>query len=97
MKKDRKFKRIIGTVSSFFIFFIIAAFVTTCCIMLFVSILQGSIGRQFTREEITLALEMTVPPEATVEEQNRAARSVIESCVFDKTACTLSVTYRFAV
>jgi len=60
VKKDRKFKRIIGTVSSFFIFFIIAAFVTTCCIMLFVSILQGSIGRQFTREEITLAAKITM-------------------------------------
>lgn len=53
------FKRIIQTVSNFFIFFMLAAFVTTCCILLFVSALQDAIGRDFTEDEIALAAKMT--------------------------------------
>ncbi len=60
MKKDNTMKKILGTVSSFFIFFLLAAFVTTCCIMLFISTLQGSIGREFTKEEITVAAKITM-------------------------------------
>ena len=60
MKKERKFKRAVSTLSNFFIFFLLAAFVTTCCIMLFVSTLQNSIGRSFTQSEITLAAKMTM-------------------------------------
>ena len=60
MKKDNKFKNIISAVSNFFIFFLLAAFVTTCCITLFISTLQGSIGREFTQEEITLAAKITM-------------------------------------
>ena len=60
MKKGDTTKKILGTVSSFFIFFLLAAFVTTCCIMLFISALQGSIGREFTREEITVAAKITM-------------------------------------
>ena len=50
----------IGTVSNFFIFFLLAAFVTTCCIMLFISTLQDSVGREFTQNEITLAAKITM-------------------------------------
>ena len=60
MKKDKVNRKIFGTVSSFFIFFLLAAFVSTCCIMLFVSILQGSIGRVFTQKEITVAAKITM-------------------------------------
>ena len=60
MKKGDTTKKILGTVSNFFIFFLLAAFVTTCCIMLFISALQDSIGREFTREEITVAAKITM-------------------------------------
>ena len=60
MKKDDMTKKILSTLSNFFIFFLLAAFVTTCCIMLFISILQGSIGREFTKEEITVAAKITM-------------------------------------
>ena len=60
MKKGDTTKSILSTVSNFFIFFLLAAFVTTCCIMLFISALQGSIGREFTREEITVAAKITM-------------------------------------
>ena len=50
----------LGAVSRFFIFFLLAAFVTTCCIMLFITALQGSIGREFTREEITVSAKITM-------------------------------------
>jgi len=60
MKKEKNFKRILSTVSNFFVFFLLAAFITTCCIMLFISTLQGSIGREFTQSEITLAAKITM-------------------------------------
>ena len=60
MRGEKKFKNVISTLSNFFIFFLLAAFVTTCCIMLFVSALQESIGREFTQSEITLAAKITM-------------------------------------
>ena len=60
MKREKLFRSVIATFSSFFVFFTVAAFVTTCCIMLFVSTLQGSIGREFTQAEITLAAKITL-------------------------------------
>ena len=60
MNNDNKYRRLISTISSFFAFFLLAAFVTTCCIMLFVSTLQKSIGRDFTEAEITLAAVITM-------------------------------------
>ncbi len=53
-------KKFLSAVSNFFIFFLLAAFVTSCCIMLFISALQGSIGREFTQEEITVAAKITM-------------------------------------
>ena len=60
MKRERNVRRIINTVSNFFVFFLLAAFVTTCCIMLFISALQDSVGRDFTQNEITLAAKITM-------------------------------------
>ena len=60
MKGEKKFRTIISTVSNFFIFFLLAAFVTTCCITLFITALQGTIGRRFTEEEIALAAKITM-------------------------------------
>lgn len=60
MKRERTVRRIINTVSNFFVFFLLAAFVTTCCIMLFISALQDSVGRDFTQNEITLAAKITM-------------------------------------
>ncbi len=60
MKKDKAIKKIIGTVSSFFVFFLLIAAVITCCLMLFTSTLQNTIGREFTRAEITDAAKATM-------------------------------------
>ncbi|MBP3437714.1 MAG: HAMP domain-containing histidine kinase [Clostridia bacterium] len=60
MKEKDTTKKVLRTVSNFFIFFLLAAFVSTCCIMLFVSALQGTLGRAFTQEEITLAAKITM-------------------------------------
>ncbi len=60
MKKEDATKKILGTLSNFLIFFLLSAFVSTCCITLFISALQGSIGRAFTREEITVAAKITM-------------------------------------
>lgn len=46
------------------------------------------------RASIAAALETLRSPETTIEEKNLAARSILETCVFDKTTSTLAVTYR---
>lgn len=46
------------------------------------------------RASITAALETLQSSQTTTEEKNLAARSILESCVFDKEASTLAITYR---
>ena len=60
MKGEGAYRSVVKTLSNFFVFFLLAAFVTTCCIMLFISALQNTIGRDFTQPEITLAAKITL-------------------------------------
>ena len=60
MRKDKAVKKIIGTISNFFVFFLLIAVVITCCLMLFTSTLQNTIGREFTQAEITGAAKVTM-------------------------------------
>ena len=53
-------KRLLKTIQNFLIFFLLVAFVITCCLMLFTSTLQTSIGREFSQEEITAAAKATM-------------------------------------
>lgn len=49
------------------------------------------------QKSISEALSTIQSPTATLEEKNQAARSVIERCVYDKAASTLSITYRLTI
>ena len=60
MKRDKTIKKIIGTISNFFVFFLLVAGVITCCLMLFTSTLQNTLGRAFTQAEITDAAKATM-------------------------------------
>ncbi|MBQ7363643.1 MAG: HAMP domain-containing histidine kinase [Clostridia bacterium] len=60
MKRDRGLGGLISTVSNFFVFFVIVAFVITCCLMLFVSTLQTTLGVEFTSDEISRAAKVTL-------------------------------------
>lgn len=53
-------KKALGTIQNFMVFFLLVAFVITCCITLFTSTLQETIGHNFTREEITAAARATM-------------------------------------
>jgi len=53
-------KKALKSVQNFLVFFLLVAFVITCCLMLFTSTLQDSIGREFTQEEITAAAKITM-------------------------------------
>lgn len=46
------------------------------------------------RSYITATLETLRSPDASAEEKNLAARSILDTCVFDKEAATLTITYR---
>ena len=60
MIRQKKIMKLIRAVSKFFLIFLLVAFVTTCCVMLFISALQSSIGRDFTEVEISVAAKMTL-------------------------------------
>lgn len=60
MNKDSSNRRVFSTITNFFIFFLLAAFVSTCCIMLFISALQDSLGRKFTEPELEVAAKITM-------------------------------------
>lgn len=46
------------------------------------------------RSSIAAALETLRSPDTTIEEKNLAARSILESCIFDKDASMLTLAYR---
>lgn len=55
-----KTNTILKTVSTFLVFFILVAFTITCCLMLFTSTLQSTIGADFTQEELSSAAKKTM-------------------------------------
>lgn len=50
--------------------------------------------RQSLQSAISAAVETLSSPTATLEQKNSAARSVIGTCIFDKSTSTLRITYR---
>ncbi len=59
--------------------------------------LDGSSAAPALHAPISEALQTLCSSDSTTEEKNLAARSILESCVFDKAFSTLSVTYRIAL
>ena len=60
MKKDRISGIIFHILAKYFTFFLIVAFVTTCCIMLFVTALAESLGLVLNDENISVAAKLTL-------------------------------------
>ena len=58
--KKRRFKNLPVSLGNFLVFFLLIAFVITCCLMLFVSTLQSTLGMAFTEEEISAAAKATM-------------------------------------
>lgn len=60
MKKDRMSGVIFHILAKYFTFFLIVAFVTTCCLMLFVTALAESPGIELNGENISVAAKLTL-------------------------------------
>ena len=60
MSSPSKRTKIFATVCNFLVFFLLVAAVITCCLMLFTSTLQKTIGHKFTEAEITAAAKATM-------------------------------------
>lgn len=60
MKRGGRFRGLASAASNFFVFFLLVAFVITCCLMLFVSTLQTTLGITFTKEELSAAAKATM-------------------------------------
>ena len=50
--------------------------------------------QKILQEAIAKALKTLTSPNATLEEKNNAARSILDTCIFDKQKSTLAITYR---
>lgn len=59
MNKENRTRRILRSINNYLIFFMTVAFVTTCCMMLFVSILADTLGIILTGENLSLAAKLT--------------------------------------
>lgn len=59
MKGEPRFKRILRAVNNYFLFFLLVAFVSTCCMMLFVSTLSEDLGIALTNENLDAAAKLT--------------------------------------
>lgn len=59
MKKESRVKNILLAVNHYLVFFLMVAFVITCCLMLFVSVMQRTLGVPFTEEQISTAAKFT--------------------------------------
>lgn len=60
MKKHRYLSGFFKVLSRFALFFVLIAFVITCCLTLFITTLQTSIGFEFTQAEISKAAKVTM-------------------------------------
>ena len=60
MSKRTRTQQLLHVFSNFFVFFLIVAFVITCCLWLFVSTLQSTLGVTFTAEQISAAAKATM-------------------------------------
>lgn len=59
MKKRNTYEKILFAVNEYIVFFVLVAFVTTCCMMLFLSVMGNSLDLVLTEENITLAAKLT--------------------------------------
>ncbi|MBQ8174379.1 MAG: HAMP domain-containing histidine kinase [Clostridia bacterium] len=59
MRGEGHFKRVLQAVNRYFTFFLLVAFVITCCTMLFVSVLSGTLDIPLTDENLNAAAKLT--------------------------------------
>lgn len=59
MKSEVRIKNILKWISNYLIFFLLVAFVTTCCMMLFVSTLADTLNITLTDENLSAAAKLT--------------------------------------
>ena len=58
MKKP-KFKHVLRAVNNYIVFFLVVAFAVTCCMVLFLHTLAGTMGLVFTAENVATAAKLT--------------------------------------
>ena len=59
MKKNKTVRAVLKLINQYLIFFILVAFVITCCTMLFVQTLSGTVGIELNESNITAAAKLT--------------------------------------
>ena len=58
-QKDSIYRRILRTVHHYLLFFLLTAFITSCCTMLFVTVLATSLELTLTEENLAAAAKLT--------------------------------------
>lgn len=59
MKNEKRLHAVLKRINHFLVLFVLIAFVTTCCMMLFVSTLTKTLGITLTNEDLNLAAKLT--------------------------------------
>lgn len=59
MKKQSRIRGILLAVNHYLVFFLVVAFVITCCLTLFVTVMQRTMGVPFTEAQISAAAKLT--------------------------------------
>ena len=59
MRENVKWRRILFSLQRYIAFFLLIAFIITCCMYLFLLILQRTLGIRYTEENIRAAAALT--------------------------------------
>ena len=59
MKRSERFRKALRAVHNFLVFFVLLGFLVTCCMTLFLNVMAGSIGLEFTGDNIQFAAKLT--------------------------------------
>ena len=60
MRRDTKYRRLLFSLRSYVPFFLLIAFIITCCMLLFLTVLGGSLKLTYTEDDIRLAAILTM-------------------------------------
>lgn len=59
MSKSERFRRVLFEINRYIVFFLLMGFVITCCMMLFVRTMAGTMGIELTAENVSAAAKIT--------------------------------------
>lgn len=60
MNRDERIRKILKSLTDFFVFFLLVAFVITCCMTLFITVMSNTLGIELNGENLNVAAKLTM-------------------------------------